>query len=92
MVTPYSEGSLEFAHMLEVAETDAKAAFAAGNCYAHGSSRFCQDWYECFGLKMVSEEQYDKHVDLIQKCLNLKTSSSSKGRYSTAGYNLDIAY
>jgi hypothetical protein len=68
----YTEGSLEFAHMLEVAETNAKAAYAAGNSYMYGSSRFCQDWYECFVLKMVSEEEYDKNVALVAKCLSLK--------------------
>ena len=74
MVTPYSEGSLEFAHMLEVAETDTKAAYAVGQCYMHGSSSFCKDWYEWFVLKMVSDEEYDKNVDVIEKCLRLKRS------------------
>jgi hypothetical protein len=71
MVTPYSEGSLEFAHMLEVAETNAKAAYAAGQCYMYGSSRFCEDWYECFVLNNVTEAEYDTHLALVEKCMDL---------------------
>jgi len=73
-ITPYTEGSLEFAQMLQAAETGedgGRAAFAAGNCYMYGSSRFCQDWYEYSVLKNKTTEEYDAHVSLIQKCMAL---------------------
>ena len=71
-VTPYAEGSLEFTQMLNAAEAGqdgGRAAAAAGNCYMYGSSRFCQDWYEYSVLKNKTTEEYDKHVEFIQKCV-----------------------
>jgi hypothetical protein len=70
-IVPYSEGSSEFAEMIRQAETDPKAAFAAANCYMHGSSRFCQDWYTCFVLKETTEQEYDVNLALVQKCLEV---------------------
>ena len=73
-VAPYTEGSPEFNEMLAQAEANqdgGRAAHAAGNCYMYGSSRFCEDWYECIVLKNKTVDEYDKHVTLVEKCLSL---------------------
>ena len=77
-VSPYSEQSHEFAEMIRQADTDPKAAFAAANCYMHGSYRFCQDWYQCFILHELTEQEYDARVALVQECLNIVNTRKTR--------------
>jgi hypothetical protein len=77
-ISNYSQQSPEFAEMLKQGELGldgGRAAFAVGNSYMYGSSRFCQDWYECFILKKTTQEQYDANLTLALKCVEMVRNS-----------------
>jgi hypothetical protein len=77
-ITSYSEKSFEFTEMIRQANGDSpEAAFAAGNCYRYGSSRFCQDWYKCFVLNETTEQEYAVNLTLVETCLRIVESKKN---------------
>ena len=93
-VPPYFEGSPQFTEMLcqgEAVGTPDEglypgailACYALAKSYEHGSSRFCQDWYECFILNQVTPAEYRKRAALIDKCLNQVKNAKSDGNLNS---------
>lgn len=84
-IAAYSEKSPEFAEMLRQADLVGTpeglnvngampACLAAAKCYQYGNSLYCKDWYECFVLGMKTVEEYDDHLELIEKCIQRNQS------------------
>jgi hypothetical protein len=79
-IPPYSEKSPQFAEMLRQADLVGTpegvnapgalpACLAAAKCYEYGNQLYCKDWYECFVLHLTTPNDYNAHVDLIQRCI-----------------------
>ena len=46
------------------------AAIATSMCYIHDSHLFCQRWYECFILHLISQDEYTADAEMIQICID----------------------